>query len=251
MSTSHYYSSNATSSTDGTFNYTEALSNLIDVTGCASWDGNGVSFNVNQRTKNLSPELYFKFIKSKFTTLQGMRLKNRLNRLEKAFYKAVENGQDALARKFLNQVAREARESAIYAKGIKYFIEREDLWRHKRNIKDGHISDTRLEDFTRIIPNDVTNKINKVKDVFDGFVIYHYYYEEIEKKLEKKQEMSAEEKSKMRDPVVFGYIKECDRLYFVAEWQDEYCDLSFEDIIDVMGKPEEELTLKRSPSLEV
>jgi hypothetical protein len=48
--------------------------------------------------------------------------------------------------------------------------------------------------------------------------------------------MSSEEKQKMKDPILFGYIKETDRLYFIADWEDEYCDLTFDEIVDVIGE---------------
>jgi hypothetical protein len=59
--------------------------------------------------------------------------------------------------------------------------------------------------------------------------------------------MSSDEKSKMRDPILFGYIKETDRLYFIADWEDEYCDLTFDEIIDVVG----ENKLTKYPKLEL
>ena len=49
----------------------------------------------------------------------------------------------------------------------------------------------------------------------------------------------------MKDPVVFGIIKETDKLYFVADWIDEYCDLTFRKIVDVVGREE----ISKVPSL--
>lgn len=199
--------------------------------------------------KGIAPQLYFKYIKKKFGVLETMRLDARLKRLEKAFNAAVANGQEALGEKILKELARETRESAMYVKGIKHFIEYDDVQKHKRNIKGGHISDTKFKDFTRVIPDDVLAKKKAVEDLFDGFVIYHVWDEEAEKKLEKKQKIDPEERSRMRDPVLFGVIKESNRLYFIADWEDEYCDLTFEEIVDVVGKKDEELTIPREPKL--
>src|SRR3990167_3479974 len=227
----------------------------IAVGGSATYGGNGLTqWTVQVDTKKdggLHPVLFFKYVKSKFGMLERMRMDRRLKILEKSFYTAIENGQDALGNKILKQMAIEVREAAIYTKGVKHFIEREDLVKHKRNIRGGHISDTLIKEYTRVIPKDVVEKKNKVKDCFDDFVIYHYWDEAAGKKAEKKERMTPEEKGRMRDPVLFGIIKETDRLYFVAEWDDELCDLSFTEMIDAIGKDDEEFKLSDKPTLEV
>ena len=193
----------------------------------------------------ISPQLYFTYIKRKFNILERTRLDRRLKRIEKAFDQAVENGQNFLAEKILTDLSREMRESVISAKGIREYIEREDLVKHKHDIKEGHISDTLLKKYTRVIPKPITDKIKKLKGVFDDFVIWHYYEEKAERKREKKQKMSREEKGAMRDPILFGIIKETDRLYFIADWEDDYCDLTFDEIVDVIGSQR----IKKEPQI--
>lgn len=236
----------ATNATSTTAYLTDRIDSLYwQVTGEA-----GGAVAVSLKVGNgIAPELYFKYIKKKFGTLESMKLNARLKRLEKAFNKAVENGQIALGEKMMREISREARESAMYAKGIKHFIEHDDLRKYKNKIRGGHISDTKFEHFTRVIPDDVLAKKKKVEDLFDGYVIYHYWNEEAAAKAEKNERMTPEEKSRMRDPVLFGVIKDSTRLYFIAEWDDEFCDLSFEELIDVIGKDEEDHTISREPKL--
>lgn len=209
----------------------------LDAIASGTGGANLVSWTVtnNQKT-GYHPLLAFKFIKSKFGLLERTVLNRRLERLEKAFYNAVENGQDFLANKFLKELSKESRESTLYAKGIRHFVERADIARVKNKIKDGHISDTRLEDYTKVIPKHALSKKKEYQEFFDGFIIYHYYNQEIEEKISKKQKRTEEEKQKMKDPILFGWIKECDRLYFIDDWEDEYCDLTFDEIIDVVGE---------------
>jgi len=224
----------------------------IYINGTAGWssDNSLVSFNVKQAT-GLNPILYFKYIKKKFGILEKMKLDSRLKNIEKAFNVAVEGGQNALAEKILNQVVVAAREAVIASKGIKFFIEKDDLNKHKYKIRDGKISDTKFEDYTRIIPKKVLAKKKKVEDAFDGFIIYHYWDEKIEKRVEKKQKMSESEKNKMKDPVLFGIIKENNRMYHIESWDDELCDLSFEEIIDVIGSEEKDITIDRNPKFKL
>lgn len=234
------YLTNATS-TNGTI--------CIDGNATANWFYYGYNVNVKSDQKGVHPVLYFKYIKKKFKPLERMKMDGRLKRLEKAFYKAVDNGQDALGEKLLKQLAIETRETAMYAKGIKFFIEKADLDKHKHNIRDGHISDTFLKDFTRAIPKNVAEKKKKVEDCFDDFIVYHYWNEKEAEKITKGQKMDSEEIAKMKDPVLFGIIRETNRLYFVSEWIDDYCDLSFEELADVIGKDENEMTIQREPKL--
>jgi hypothetical protein len=216
----------------------------INITGQASWDSAvasgrltiGSTYGDSNKNQNIHPVLAFKFIKKKFGMLESITMQRRLVKLEKAFYQAIENGQEALGNKFLRELAKETRESTLYAKGVRNFVEREDVLKVKNRIRSGHISDSRFEDFTRVIPKDVLKKKKEVEGFFDGFIIYHYYNIEIEDKIAKKQKMSPDEKFKMKDPILFGYIKETDRLYFIADWEDEYCDLTFEEIVDVIGE---------------
>lgn len=208
--------------------------NLTDNNTCASQYNAGII--LKRDDKGISPNLYFSYIKSKFGVLQRRQLNRRIKEIEKAFDEAVDAGQNMLAEKVLKELEVELKESVISAKGIKYYIEKDDLMKHKRNIRDGHISDTILKDYTRIVPKKIRNEIANLQGIFDDFIVFHYYNSEIEQKTEKKQKMSLKEKEKMRDPVLFGIIKETDRYYFIDEWDDEYCDLSFGEIIKVMGK---------------
>ena len=194
--------------------------------------GGLVSFEMKKAHNQIHPQLYFTFIKSKFKIIERTRLRHRLDKLEKAFDNAMKSGQIALAEKFLRENIASAREAAMAAKGLKYFVEREDVWKHKSNIRDGHISDTQLKDYTRIIPEKVLEKKKVVEALFDGFVILHYWNEgapDVKK-------MSDHEKAKMRDPILFGLIRETDRWYYIADWQDEFCDLTFDELTKVVAK---------------
>lgn len=229
---------------------TTVISNINSGTG-SNLTVPQASFKVTKVTTDLHPQIYFKYIKSKFGILEGMRMNSRINRLTKAFNTAVNNGQEAMAEKFLVEVARETRESVLYAKGYKLFIEREHLTKYKNKIRGGHISDTVLKEFTRVIPDDVVTKKKKAEPYFDGFVVYHYWNETAEKTRAGEQKMSETEKSKMRDPVLFGIIKESDRLYYIADWEDDFCDLTFDEMVDKLGLKDEEVTIPRDPDITI
>lgn len=218
---------NSTNSTSDGFIISQYLAQYTDGVTSGTLTASGPSGSIR-------PELAFKYIKSKFGIIERSAFERRIEKLKKAFYAAADNGQDMLGEKILRELSKEIRESALYAKGYRVYIEREDLNRYKHKIKDGHISDTLYKKYTKVIPSDVVKKMLAAKPFFDEFVIYHYYNSEMEKKVEKKQKISAEEKAAMRDPILFGIIKETDRLYFIADWEDEFCDLTFDEVLDVV-----------------
>lgn len=223
-----YYSSGTNSSVGGwTFNLDGAVQ-------LNSIDGN---YSVKKLDDGkIHAELAFKYIKKKLGILEKVYVDRRLKKLEQAFYNAVENGQEGLGEKFMRELMVEARQSLIAGRGFKHYVENDDIRKYKNKIKGGHISDTQFKDYTRIIPKDVLEKKKKSEGLFDGYVIYHYWDAETEKKVAKKEKMTPDEKQKMKDPILFGWIKENNRLYFIADWEDEYCDLTFDEIVDVVGE---------------
>lgn len=213
-----------------------------DSAGTIAW---GVTSNnpSTSREGGISPILYFKYIKSKFNFIQNRMIEGRLKKLEEAFYIAVNNGQTVLAEKFLAEIDLNAKETLALARGMKYWIKDTDLNKYKMSLNNGHISDTLYGDYTRIIPKGVVEQKQRYDGIFDSFVIYHYYNAE-QKDL---KDLSSDEKAKMRDPVLFGRIKGSNKLYFIADWEDEYCDLRFEDIIKAIGK-ENKHKIDKNPS---
>lgn len=225
MPTSNYLSnSNATTITLNT-------ANNIDVSTAFTYTDNYIRIDSISSNK-INPVLYFSYIKSKFKYLEKNKIEKRIKVLEAAFDEVVKNGQKLLGEKILNSIVINTRESIMYAKGVEYYIEYDDVQKYKRNIRGGHISDTLFKDFTRKIPKKVLEKKKKLEDVFDNFVIFHYWNPNA-KDIKK---MDEEEKSKMKDPVLFGIIKETNRLYFIADWEDEYCDLTFDELVEKIGK---------------
>lgn len=208
------------------------------------WGGGTGSVSVKDG-KGISPQLYFRYAKSKFKKMESNLLDKEIKLLEKGFDAFMANNQKAAAEKILKEYVMRFRESMIKAKGVSHYIEKSVLNKHKNNIRGGHISDTDWEYFTRVIPKRVIERKKEFDGLFDSFVIYHYYNPD-QKDVKK---MDETEKSKMKDPVLFGRINETDRLYFIADWDDEFCDLTFEEMIGVVIDDECRAKTKESMSL--
>jgi len=127
----------------------------------------------------------------------------------------------------------------MYALGYKIFVEGELIDKFKSKTSRS-ILETKLKNYARVIPNSNQKDIKKALDskVFDEIIVMHTDV--------KAKELTEEEK---RDPIAFGKIKESDRYYFITDWEDEFCDLTLDDIIDELDLKEADMKIKKNPDL--
>lgn len=94
-----------------------------------------------------------------------------------------------------------------------------------------------IENFVRVVPDEVVKK-KLVADslfVFDNYCVLYYdpsgeSFSETEKQ--------KEERIK-KDPILFGVISGSRKLYYIADWIDELCDLTLEQVVEKIGKVKE------------
>ena len=48
--------------------------------------------------------------------------------------------------------------------------------------------------------------------------------------------MTEEEKRIKKDPILFGVIYGSNKLYYIADWVDEYCDLTWDQVVEKLEK---------------
>jgi hypothetical protein len=58
---------------------------------------------------------------------------------------------------------------------------------------------------------------------------------------------TKEEIARKKDPILFGLIEDRRRLYFVGDWEDEYCNLTLDKIADAVSGSIQTLPAKESP----
>lgn len=132
------------------------------------------------------------------------------------------------------------KENELIALGFDRFIYKDDLTYiidklNEKNTKNIYFIE--LENYPRVIPNDVVEKIKTVKDrkIFDNYYVLYTDYT-------RKTQNTGERVRK--DPIVFGafsasnaegtirYMSE--RMYYIADWVDEYCDLTLDRLLNVV-----------------
>lgn len=164
--------------------------------------------------------------------------KDRVSSYLKALHNSVDMGQTALQEELLKGLITNKYESLLYAEGYYYVIDEETIVNFIKKCEKG-LSLDYIKNFTRPIPQNVVEKIQKLNEleIFDNYVVLHY---DPKKTAYKETEY---ERAKRKDPIIFGLIAGSKKLYYVTDWIDEFCDLTLEKFVDTIGIDKESLKM--------
>ena len=162
--------------------------------------------------------------------------KDRVSKYLTALHNATNIGQTALQEELVRGLITNRYESVLYAEGC-YYAVTEDLVAKFASQCEKGLKLSYLKNFARPIPQDVIDKVAKMNEleVFDNYVVLYY---DPEGKVYKE---TAYEEAKRRDPIIFGVISGSKKLYYVADWIDEYCDLTLDAFVDALGIEKDDL----------
>jgi hypothetical protein len=190
----------------------------------------GIQSTVSLKTedKSISPALYMKYVKSKLGKVHIEKVKRRMAKVQRLISYAKDMGQRALYESLCEEIAVLVRECEIVSFGINTWVESKDIDKFRGLVKDRVIQWNPLEKFPRVIPKSVQAKVRKLEKakVFDEFWILYIDY--TGEKL-----TTTKEKIRSKDPILFGkLLHQPNRLYFIADWVDEYCDLTLNKFVE-------------------
>ena len=165
--------------------------------------------------------------------------RDRVSNYLKAIHNAHAIGQVALLEKLVKELIANKFESELYATGNYYVITEEQVLDFAKKTTGKGVELTYIKNFTRPIPEDVVAKLVKANEleVFDNYVIMHY-----DPKGEAKKP-TEKEIAKKKDPILFGVISGSRKLYYIADWIDEYCNLTLEKFVETLDIKKEDLLL--------
>lgn len=208
---------------------------------------------VETKPDDIEPKDYFEDLKTKISSIEYEQLETNREFIAKEIEKANKLGQKNLTHKaaFMWEILE--KEMVLHATGIRKYVHRQDVVKLIDNIKPKNsVKIVELENYPRSIPDENMEDIIKAKElgVFDVLLILYT-------DLENEEVNSPAQKAfvaRNRDPVVFGMFMEPkinlkhDRLYFITDWEDEFCDLTFTRMIDKMSEigiknPEKTITV--------
>lgn len=189
----------------------------------------------------MTPSDYFDYVKS----MKHESTEEDLNKLvDNVLYllrKPKETGQITMARKLVSQFEIAKKELTALHNGFDIYVYGQDVKKFIESISKKPIKLIELERYEREIPDPAYEKFLKAKSlgIFDKFyVVFTDYTGEMEKQVEKER--------RDKDPILFGafmydpYGKEnpsendlitFERLYFIADWVDQYCDLTLSEMV--------------------
>lgn len=191
-----------------------------------------------------SATLVFSFVKSKLNKIEQGRLKARIARLQYLLEACDETEQQALKDELVTHAAVAIREQEAAACGYDQFVGRDIIDRFRRDAKT-QIDFEQLDKFPRPIPDKIRKKIALVREkgLFDElWVLYNNPNQE--------QLKSTKEKIVEKDPILFGrFVYAPDTFYYIADWIDEVCDLTFEQFIDRVKAVDPDFSVDRVTEL--
>lgn len=156
---------------------------------------------------------------------------NRVKEYIECIGYAERNGQTALKEKLLSNLIVNKYESVLFANNYYQVLTEEVVVQLAKKSPKG-LSLTYLQNYSRIIPIEAMREKNEADKlhVFDNYCVMYYdpdgmvYLE------------TAEERHKRKDPILFGMIAGSNKLYYICDWIDEYCDLTLEKVVEIVGR---------------
>lgn len=185
----------------------------------------------NIEENEMNPQEYFNYVKERKSTITDEELQKVYDNCLELLNKYRITGQKKGMRKLLFLLECIEKEREIVKMGINTFVYRDDVEFYIDNVAKNTVKIIDLASYEREIPDDVVDVIAQVKDKFDQlYIVFTDYTGKVEKQVEKGR--------RQKDPILFGVFEDpksfsvVDRFYYIADWEDEYCDLTLEKMVN-------------------
>ena len=208
--------------------------------------------------ENMNVAEYFQFVKNMKHETESESVKTMLEVCEKILKTFEITGQKEAAKKATLTARLLKKELELYEKGIRTWVHIDDITKYYHHLKDDVKKPLKLieiSNFPRLIPEEVIDKWLEVREYFDvGYILFTDYTEETEKQDtvastmgKSSTQKEVEKKRKEKDPILFGAIRvdterksmesnTYEKLYYVGDWVDEYCDLTFDKLVERLSE---------------
>jgi hypothetical protein len=160
--------------------------------------------------------------------------------------------QHITMRKLIFHLETIEKEREIVKMGINTFVYQDEVTHFIKDVADDVVKIIELHKYEREIPDDIAKIVNQVKDNFDEFyIVFTDYTGEAERQVQKER--------RDKDPILFGAFQDevtstvIDRFYFLGDWEDEYCDLTLDKMVNAVKAKEKrniEHTIKKPEDIE-
>ena len=189
----------------------------------------------NNNVIELSPSEYFDQVKDRKNKITDEDLQNVYDNCLELLNKYNITGQKKGMRKLMFHLECIEKEREIVKMGINTFIYRDDIEEYIDKVAKDTVKIIELENYEREIPDEIVELIAQVKDKFDQlYVVFTDYTGKVERQIEKER--------RSKDPILFGTFQNTanrtviDRFYYLGDWEDEYCDLTLDKMVNEIEK---------------
>ena len=192
--------------------------------------------------ENLTPGDYFNYVKNMKSIADIAEFEKLRDSCMSLLKKSIVTGQKKMAQELTRQYNIVLKELRAIENGYNVIIFRTDVEKYINDLQENPIRIIELENYERDVPDDVIEKIADIKEkkLFDRlYVIFTDYSLKETKKIAKHRHE--------KDPILFGsfncavndestskskerYIPD-ERMFFIADWFDEKCDLTLEELV--------------------
>lgn len=149
--------------------------------------------------------------------------------------KYAETGQTEALKKLIFVLQTVTKERELLKLGFNQFIYKDAIDAYIDQVSVKPIKITELCNYVRDIPQEIVDKVKLTKEIFDEFFVVYTDYTS-------KEDRRVEAAKRERDPILFGVFLDrnahvCnERFYYIGDWIDEYCDLTFDRMLTDLGK---------------
>lgn len=183
----------------------------------------------------LTPQQYFEQVKERKHNITDEELVKVYDNCLELLNKYKITGQKKGMRKLMFHLECIEKEREIVKMGINTFIYRDDIEEYIDNVAKDTVKIIELENYEREIPDEIVEVIAATKDKFDQlYVVFTDYTGKVERQIEKER--------RDKDPILFGTFQNqsnrtvIDRFYYLGDWEDEYCDLTLDKMVNETEK---------------
>lgn len=186
---------------------------------------------MDSQEMNLNPQEYFDEVKERRHKVDDAQLKAVYDNCLELLAKYKVTGQKSGMRKLMFHLKCIEKEREIVAMGIDTFVYRDDIEFYIDKVAQDVVKIIDIESYEREIPDEIVDIIARVKDKFDQlYIVFTDYTGKVERQVEKERQK--------KDPILFGaFLSERegvvdDRFYYLGDWEDEYCDLTLDKMVN-------------------
>ena len=183
----------------------------------------------------LTPQQYFEQVKERKHNITDEELVKVYDNCLELLNKYKITGQKKGMRKLMFHLECIEKEREIVKMGINTFIYRDDIEEYIDTVAKDTVKIIELENYEREIPDEIVELIAATKDKFDQlYVVFTDYTGKVERQIEKER--------RDKDPILFGTFQNqsnrtvIDRFYYLGDWEDEYCDLTLDKMVNETEK---------------